>query len=148
MYDMVIIGGGPGGYVSAILGARQGLKVLLVEKDSLGGTCLNRGCIATKSMIYDSRLYRAVRTSPVLEGVNLLSISGEKMIQRKRQVVQGLVAGLDAIIRSNGIEVVKGNGELLGPGKVAVAHGRQSRREVQCRGVILATGSRPAVPPL
>ena len=65
MYDLAVIGGGPGGYVAAIRGAQHGLKVLLVEKDALGGTCLNRGCIPTKCFVYDSKLFKAAKSSPV-----------------------------------------------------------------------------------
>ena len=82
MYDIAIIGGGPGGYVAAISGAQKGLKVLLIEKDNLGGTCLNRGCIPTKSFVYDSKLLSAAKGSAVLKGAEALAIDPAK-IHRK-----------------------------------------------------------------
>jgi dihydrolipoamide dehydrogenase len=146
MYDLAIIGGGPGGYVAAIRGAQQGLKVLLVEKDSLGGTCLNRGCISTKCFIHDGKILEAAKTSQVLTGAEALSIDLGKMVARKRQVVKTLVSGLGKIIQSHGIDVVQGLGVLIAPGRVKVSLPDGSTKEYQTRHVILATGSKPAVP--
>lgn len=147
MYDLAVIGGGPGGYVAAIRGAQNGLKVILVEKDSLGGACLNRGCISTKCFIYDVKLLEAARTSQVLTGAEALSIDLVKMVTRKRQVVKTLVSGLGKIIQSHGIDVAQGLGELIAPGRVGVCQDDGSTKEYQARHVILATGSRPAVLP-
>ncbi len=147
MYDLTVIGGGPGGYVAAIRGAQNGLKVILVEKDSLGGTCLNRGCISTKCFAYDAKLLEAARTSQVLTGAEALSIDLVKMVARKRQVVETLVSGLGKIIQSHGIDVAQGLGELIAPGSVGVCQDDGSTKEYQARHVILATGSRPAVLP-
>lgn len=147
MHDLIVIGGGPGGYVAAIRAAQHGLKVLLIEKDALGGTCLNRGCIATKSYIHDTKLLRAAQSSPILKGAEGLSIDHGKMVTRKRQVVKGLVTGLEAIIRSNGIEVLAGRGELLAAGRVRGVKADGCEAEYQASNIILATGSRPAVPP-
>ena len=118
MYDLAVIGGGPGGYVAAISGAQHGLKTLLVEKDALGGTCLNRGCVPTKCFIYDTKLFYGAKSSPLLKGADALSLDVQKMVARKRGVVKNLVGGLGAIMRSHGIEVVQGAGELTAPGKV------------------------------
>jgi dihydrolipoamide dehydrogenase len=146
-YDLVIIGAGPGGYEAAIKGAQHGLKVLLVEKDALGGTCLNRGCIPTKSLIYDSKLFRAARTSPVLAGGEGLTVDPAGLLGRKRQVVKTLVGGLGGLLPSHGVEVVKGRGQLLAPGRVMVTNADGTSREYQAHNVILATGSRPATLP-
>ena len=146
-YDLVVIGAGPGGYEAAILGAQHGLKVLLVEKDALGGTCLNRGCIPTKSLVYDSKLFRAARTSPVLKGGDTLAIDPAGLLARKRQAVKTLVSGLGSLLPSHGVEVVKGQGTLLAPGRVRVTGADGSSREYQTPNVILATGSRPATLP-
>lgn len=147
MYDLAIIGGGPGGYVAAIRGAQQGLKVLLVEKDSLGGTCLNRGCISTKCFIHDAKILQAAKTSSVLTGGNTLSIDPVKMVARKRQVVGIAVAGLWKIIKSHGIEVMQGRGELMAPGRVNVGRTDGSIRQYNSRHIVLATGSQPSVLP-
>ncbi|WP_163337536.1 dihydrolipoyl dehydrogenase [Desulfopila sp. IMCC35008] len=147
MYDLAVIGGGPGGYVAAIRGAQEGLKTILIEKDSFGGTCLNRGCIPTKSFIYDSKLLEKAQNSEVLTGTGSLAIDGAKLLARKQKVVARLVGGLGAIIKSNGIETVQGLGSLEGPGKVRVSKADGSSQLVEARNVLLATGSRPSFPP-
>jgi len=147
MHDLAIIGGGPGGYVAAIRGAQHGLKVLLVEKDALGGTCLNRGCIPTKSFIHDVKLLQAARTSSVLKKGKNLSIDRTKMVARKRQVVKNAVTGLERIIQSHQIEVAKGTGELLGPHQLKVVGANGEPKEHEASHIILATGSRPSVLP-
>ena len=147
MYDLAVIGGGPGGYVAAIRGAQQGLKVLLVEKGALGGTCLNQGCIPTKCFVYDSKLFKATKSSPVLTGTDSLAVDPLKMVTRKRAVVKQLVGGLGAILSSHGIKVASGTGQLLGPGKLSVQTTEGAGHNYEARNIILATGSRPAVPP-
>jgi len=147
VYDLAIIGGGSGGYVAAIRGAQHGLKVLLVEKDALGGTCLNRGCIPTKCFIYDTGLLDAAKTSQLLNGNETLSIDLGKMVARKRRTVKTLVNGLGAIMKSHGIDVVQGRGELTLPSRIKVYSSKDSVKEYEARHVILATGSRPLVPP-
>ena len=146
MYDLAVIGGGPGGYVAAIRGAQQGLKVILVEKDSLGGTCMNRGCIPTKCFFYDTTTLEAAKTSQVLTGAGRLSIDPSKMVARKRNVVNMLVSGIEKIMKSYDIEVIQGFGELIAPGRVMVHRANGLSKEYQSRHMILATGSKPALP--
>lgn len=147
MFDLAILGGGPGGYVAAIRGAQRGLKVLLVEKDSLGGTCLNKGCVPTKCFVSDSKLFHSAVASSVLSGREQLGIDSEKMVARKRNVVDALRKGLRVLMRSNGIEVVEGRGRLLSSGRLSVEQRGVGESEVRARHIVLATGSRPAVPP-
>jgi dihydrolipoamide dehydrogenase len=118
----------------------------MVEKDALGGTCLNRGCIPTKSFIHDVKRLQAVKTSPVLKNTKNLSLNVKNMVARKRQVVKKAVAGIEKIIQSHQIEVVRGSGELLGTEKLAVKMPTQETRHYAARNVILATGSQPAIP--
>ena len=146
MYDLAIIGGGPGGYVAAISAARHGMKVLLIEKDRIGGTCLNRGCIPTKSFYYDAKLFHAARTSTVLKGNDSLSVDPSGMLTRKRQVVSSLHAGLDHAIRSHGVTITAGTGELISPQQIRIASAGAEPYLVKVGQVILATGSQPAVP--
>lgn len=146
MYDLAVIGGGPGGYVAAIRGAQQGLKVILVEKDSLGGTCMNRGCIPTKCFFYDTTTLEAAKTSQVITGAGPLSIDPSKMVARKRHVVNTLVTGLKKIMESYGIQLVQGFGELIAPGRMMVRQANGLSKEYQSRHMVLATGSRPALP--
>jgi len=147
MYDLAIIGGGPGGYVAAIRGAQKGLEVLLVEKGALGGTCLNRGCIPTKCFVYDSKLFKAAKDSTVLTGTDSLAVDPLQMVTRKRSVVKQLVGGLGAILSSHGIKVVSGSGQLSASGKLRVHTTEGLAHNYDARSIILATGSRPAVPP-
>ena len=147
MYDLAVIGGGPGGYVAAICGARKGLKTLLIEKDALGGTCLNRGCVPTKCFVYDTKLLHSARSSSVLKGAGSLSMDIAKMAARKRGVVKTMVSGLGSIMKSHGIQVIQGAGELTGPGKVKVTRADSKVEDVQAGNVILATGSKPALLP-
>ncbi len=146
MYDLAIIGGGPGGYVAAIGAARHGMKVILIEKDRVGGTCLNRGCIPTKSLYYDAKLFHAARSSTVLTGRETLAVDAAAMLARKRQVVAGLGSGLEHAIRSHGVTIAAGAAELLSPQQIRVTPAGAEPYLVKAGQVILATGSRPAVP--
>jgi dihydrolipoamide dehydrogenase len=145
-YDIAIIGGGPGGYVAAICGARQGLKTVLIEKDTVGGTCLNRGCVPTKSFYYDSNLFKSATTSSVLRGAENLSIDAAKMVARKQQVVKNLVSGLEKTIKSNDVTIIQGFGELISSDRIRITDTKGKILTVNARHIILATGSRPAVP--
>ena len=147
MYDLAIIGGGPGGYVAAICGAQQGLKVLLIEKDSLGGTCLNRGCVPTKSLIYDSKLLKAAKNASILKGRENIEIDPVKMLGKKRQIVQNMVGGIETLLKSNDIQVVRGKGTLMGPGRVKVDLNNGLVKTYKAAHIILATGSKPATLP-
>jgi dihydrolipoamide dehydrogenase len=146
MFDLAIIGGGPGGYTAAIKGAQKGLKVLLIEKDTLGGTCLNRGCVPTKCFINDSRLLHSAKKSSVLTGVDKIGIDIRKMVSRKTEVIKRLTIGLKAILASHNIEIVESKGELVAPGKIKTRCDDNSPKEYDARHVILATGSKPAIP--
>lgn len=145
-YDLAVIGGGPGGYHAAILAAQKGMSVVLVEKDSVGGTCLNRGCIPTKAFIHDTRLLSAARESNVFNGQESLAIDLARMVARKNKVVAANVGGLEAIFRSRGIDVANGRGELLGPGQIRIRPNEGEPTTCNARNIVLANGSRPAVP--
>jgi dihydrolipoamide dehydrogenase len=147
MDDLCIIGAGSGGYVAAIRGAQHGLRVLLIEKDQLGGTCLNRGCIPTKCFIHDVKILTAAKRSPVMKGADRVSIDIDKMVLRKRQVVKTMVDGLAMIMKGHGVRVVQGQGELLAPGQVRVRTMDGRRSEESVKYVILATGAKPGTPP-
>ena len=89
--DLLVVGGGPGGYSAAIRAAQKGLRTVLVEKDRLGGTCLNRGCIPTKALLDDSRMVYSLRRSPFISG--RMTASLERLMERKRMVVEGVAGG-------------------------------------------------------
>ena len=143
-YDLVIVGAGVGGYQAAIRAGTWGASVALVEAGDIGGTCLNRGCIPTKSLIEDAARYRQANTIGSAER-NLA-----KMIARKNEVVRGLTKGVAMLLKKRKVEVVEGRGRLAGSGpphvvEVALAGG--GSRTLRAGNVILATGSRPAVVP-
>jgi len=148
-YDVVVLGGGTGGYVAAIRGAQLGLKVALVERDRVGGTCLHRGCIPTKSYLRSAELLHAMRRSTEFgiqaEGVSL-DFAGVRA--RTAKVVESLHKGVQGLLRKNGVTVFHGFGALVPPsifspnGLVSVTAG--DRQELLEFGkVIIATGSQP-----
>lgn len=143
-YDIIVIGGGPGGYVAAIRAAQLGAKVVLIEKDKVGGTCLNRGCIPTKAIIACTNLYEKIQKAENF-GIECEkpSIDLNKVVERKNKIIQKVVKGVEFLLEKNKIEIIRGTGKVLEPGKVEIeAEGR--RQEAEGRKVILATGSSPA----
>jgi dihydrolipoamide dehydrogenase len=140
--EITIIGGGPGGYVAAIKTAQMGAKVVLVERHLLGGTCLNYGCIPTKAMISDLKIFRKVRERGVLHS-NLLNIDFERMITRRDNVVSQLRAGLESLLKKNCITYIYGEGVIEGRGKVEVRETLEERRIVKSDVIIIALGGKP-----
>ncbi len=149
MYDVVIIGSGPGGYVGAIYAAQRGARVALVEKAKLGGCCLNRGCIPTKALVRCAEVYRtageAARFGTRTESVKL---DLGAVMQHKERVVQRLVGGLNMLLRSNGVEVFMGEARIVRPGSVRVSLQDGEEMQLSCRHIIIATGAQPAQPPI
>ncbi|MFT4109827.1 dihydrolipoyl dehydrogenase [Propionicimonas sp.] len=143
-YDVIVLGGGPGGYIAAERLGHAGKKVLLVEKDALGGTCLNVGCIPTKSLLNSAKLYAHARHSAQF-GVTAENVSYDwATVQSwKAEVVRTLVGGVGMAEKRAGVEVANAHGTLVGPGVVEVEGVRRSADHV-----IIATGSVPAMPPI
>ncbi len=146
-FDIVVIGGGPGGYVAAIRGAQLGAKVALVERDRLGGTCLNRGCIPTKALYYSAKTLATVKKSEgfgvdaELKGFNL-----SKAVERKNSVVEKLVGGVGQLLKANGVEVFRGEGVISSKGRVTVKSDTGAE-DIGAKNIIIATGSEPAMIP-
>ena len=145
-YDLAVIGGGPGGYTAAICAARRGLRTVLIEKDALGGTCLNRGCIPTKSYVYDTKRFQSVLDTPVIRGKEQLQLDVAALLTRKRKVVDTLVAGVQSLILSNGAKLIQGEANLVSAHRIRVSKPDGGRGELTAKHVLLANGSRPAVP--
>jgi dihydrolipoamide dehydrogenase len=139
--DIVIVGGGPGGYASALYAHNFGLDVALVVDERPGGTCLIRGCIPAKQWLYIAEVYSTV-THAAEFGVNASQpeIDWQAALARKNQTVEGLVRGLGGLLKGRGVEVVTGFGRLAGDGKVEVETG-EGNRTVEGDKLILATGS-------
>ncbi len=146
-YDIVVVGAGPGGYVAAIRAAQLGAKTALVERDRIGGTCLNWGCIPTKALYYSAKALEGAKHASDF-GVTAGEISFDlaKAVERKDGVVKKLVGGIEQLLKGNKVEVIKGNGYLESAGKVRVANDG-STETIAARSIILATGSEPAMIP-
>jgi len=148
MFDLIVIGGGPGGYLAAERAARAGLKTLLFEKRSLGGVCLNEGCIPSKALLYSAKTYtNALHAKDYGVSCGQVSIDQGAVIRRKQAVVRSLVAGVKAKMRQHGVTVVMAQATILGK----AAQGfrvRAEDKEYTGKRLIIATGSSPAVPPI
>lgn len=150
-YDLVVLGGGPGGYVAAIRGSQLGMKVAIVEKDKLGGTCLHRGCIPSKALLRSAEVYYTISKSSDF-GIDVadIAINFLKMQERKQQVVNQLHKGVQYLMKKGSIQVYKGKGTILGPsifspqaGAVAVSSGNQEAEILVPKHLLIATGSKP-----
>jgi dihydrolipoamide dehydrogenase len=148
--DLVIIGGGTGGYVCAIRAAQLGLKVALVEKARLGGVCLNWGCIPTKTLLRSADAYLRAQTLAEL-GVQVeggVTVDWPAMMARKEEVVGTLVGGVEKLLAGHGVEVLNGTARLDSPRRVAIDLNDGSQTTLETRNVVVATGSVPARPPI
>ena len=145
-YDLLIIGGGPGGYVAAIKGAQLGLSVGLIERDKVGGACLHKGCIPTKALIQSTHVYELFKRSKefgiVTKGVSA-DFSG--FHKRKQTIVNRLFGGVEHLLKKNKVDILKGTGQIVSPGKVLVTDGNKTKEEVSAKNIIIATGSSPVV---
>jgi dihydrolipoamide dehydrogenase len=149
-YDVTVIGSGPGGYVAAIRCAQLGMKTAIIERyNSLGGTCLNVGCIPSKALLDSSEHYHNAKEKFALHGIELqeLKVNMPQMVKRKREVVGQTVKGLDFLMKKNKIDVFQGHGTFLDANTISVAKADGSSEKVETGKVIIATGSKPIVPP-
>lgn len=143
MYDLIVIGAGPGGYVAAIRGAQLGLKVALIEKDlALGGACLHRGCIPSKAYLAAAEMVEIARKAAKI-GITFAPprIDFEKLVSSKDEKLKKLSKGISELVKANKIDAVTGEASLEAPGKVRVGD-----RVLETRFVILATGTEPVRP--
>ena len=138
-FDVIVIGGGPGGYVAAIRAAQLGAKVLLIEKDQLGGTCVNRGCIPTKAMLADANLYDHAKRSSVLKMENL-RVDMKQLLSRKNEVVKRMTTGIQFLIRNNEITFSQGRAKFVDRTTIEV-EGEKGREQFNRQKIIIATGS-------
>ena len=148
MYDLAILGGGPGGYVAAERAGAAGLSVVLFEKRELGGVCLNEGCIPTKTLLYSAKVYDYTRHADRY-GVNVegSAIDFSAIFKRKEKVVKKLVGGIKVQMRGAQVEVVKGEAVITGRGAegISITCGETS---YNARNLLICTGSEAAVPPI
>jgi dihydrolipoamide dehydrogenase len=148
-YDVIIVGGGPGGYVAAERLGAKGRKVLLVEKAELGGTCLNVGCIPTKTLLNSAKHYvHALEGAKFGVKAEAVSFDWSAMQAWKREVVEKLRGGIAATEKKLGVEVIRGEARLRGAGKVELCGPDGAPVVHEAKAVIIATGSTPAMPPI
>ena len=147
-FDLVVIGGGPGGYSAALYAASAGLSVALVEKDKLGGTCLNRGCIPAKAFLETAAVHRHVQHAADF-GIESSSpqVRFEVTQARKQKIVAGLVAGIGAMCKARKVTLFNGEGSLRPGRRVDVRHEDGSTAEISATHVLLAAGSVPRTIP-
>ena len=149
MFDIAIIGGGPGGYVAAEKAGKNGLRTILFEKKELGGVCLNEGCIPTKTLLYSAKLYDNARKSEKygvrVEGAEL---DYKKMTDRKTKVMRKLVAGIGLRMRNAGVEVVKAEATIEGRTPEGALRISAGDNIYEARNVLICTGSETFIPPI
>ena len=142
-YDLIVVGGGPGGYEAALHAAKLGLKTALIEKDFVGGTCLNRGCIPTKALLHASSVYEEAKNGASVGVSCEPSFDLSAIYAYKQQVVEKLRGGVEGLLKSAKVAVIKGLGTLTAPHTVAVGDAAYT-----AENILLATGSVPARPPI
>jgi len=147
-FQVVVIGTGPGGYVGAIRAAQLGLKTAVVEKDELGGTCLNWGCIPTKAWIGTAHLYEQIKRAKEF-GIEVgePKINWGWLLERKQKVVKQLTGGVKTLLQGRQVEIVHGTATLTGPHRIAVAKKEGGASELSADHIILATGAFATMPP-
>ena len=149
-YDVVIIGGGPGGYNCAIRAGQLGLKVACIEmRGTLGGTCLNVGCIPSKALLHASHLFYSAQHDFAALGIKTgkVELDLTQMMAQKTEAVDGLTKGIEFLFKKNKVEYVKGRGKILAAGKVEVALADGGTRVLETKNIVIATGSEPATLP-
>src|SRR3982751_5098261 len=142
-YDLIVLGSGPGGYVAAIRAAQLGLKTAIVEREQLGGICLNWGCIPTKALLRSAEVFHQIKHAAAYgllaekPGFDLA-----KVVARSRAVAKQLNQGVVHLMKKNKIAVVMGEGKLTGKGKLSVAGADGKNTDLTAKHIIVATGAR------
>jgi dihydrolipoamide dehydrogenase len=141
-YDVVVIGTGPGGYVAAIRAAQLGFKTAVIEKESLGGICLNWGCIPTKALLKSAQVFEYIKHSKDFGIEASGNPNFEAVIKRSRGVADKMSKGVQFLMKKNKIDVIMGFGKLVGKGRIEVTGNDNKKQTVESKHVILATGGR------
>lgn len=148
-FDVVVVGAGPGGYVAAIRASQLGLKTAIIEKQWLGGVCLNVGCIPSKSLLHNAEIAYTLRTGAKEYGFSFdnLELDYSAAYKRSRQISSRLTKGISFLMKKNKIEVIEGTAKLVGAGKINVELTAGGQEEIQAKDIILATGAHATVIP-
>lgn len=144
---IIIIGGGPGGYVAAIRAAQLGAQVTVVERGKLGGTCLNRGCVPTKTLLHAARIYKTVQNTRQL-GIycTIDSFRYDKMVEKKNKVVRNNAIGIETIFKNRHIKLLSGIARLSDPTTLKIETAEGKRVKESADALVIATGSEPLIP--
>lgn len=142
-FDLAVLGGGPGGYVAAIRGAQLGLKTCVIDKDKLGGICLNWGCIPTKALLKNAEVYHHIKNADTYGiKVEKVSVDFKKNIKRSRDVSNRLSKGIEFLMKKNKITHIQGTGKLTSNTSIEIKNGK-TKEVVDADKIIIATGARP-----
>src|SRR5436190_17818434 len=142
-FDLIVIGGGPGGYVAAIRAAQVGMTTALVERENLGGICLSWGCIPAKALLRASEIQHLLHHLDQFGfSARGISYDPKKLIARSRAVAKQLSNGVGYLLKKNRVAVIDGEARLAGKGKLAVTKGGKAVAEIAAKNIVLATGAR------
>ena len=150
IYDVAVLGGGPGGYVAAIRAAQLGAKVTVVEKEHLGGTCLNVGCIPTKCLLHSAELVEDIKNQGKEIGVEVdgVKVNFPQVIKHKNDISKKLTSGIAGLFKMNKVKKIDGEASFVAPGKISVKKADGTAEEMTADAIIVATGSVNSVPPI
>ena len=142
-YDLVVLGSGPGGYPAAIRASQLGKKVAIIEKESLGGICLNWGCIPTKALLKSAQVYEYAKHAESY-GINISNPTHNfgGVIKRSRGVADKMSKGVQFLMKKNKIDVIMGYGKLIAAGKIEVTAADNTKQVVEAKNIVIATGGR------
>jgi dihydrolipoamide dehydrogenase len=148
-FDVIILGSGPGGYVASIRAAQLGMKTAIVEKESIGGICLNWGCIPTKSLLNSAKILQSIKQNAELFGIKdeNIKIDYSKIITKSREIVNKIKKGVLFLMKKNGIHIIYGNAQLKKRKKIEIFQNEKSIAEYTASHIIIATGSSPKIDP-
>lgn len=146
MYDIAVIGGGPGGYTAAIYAAKKGKNVVLIEKKKLGGTCLNVGCIPTKALIHSASLFNEIKEAENF-GIKVTDseIDWMKVQKNKDDIVYNLTNGVKGLLKQNKVKIINGKAQLIDTNTIKISE-QNNITEIKAKNIIIATGSEPIIP--
>jgi dihydrolipoamide dehydrogenase len=148
LYDLIVVGGGPGGYTAAIRATQLGMRAAVVEKERLGGVCLNWGCIPTKALLKNAEILHAFRKAEEW-GITYdnLQFDFGKIIKRSRGIADRISKGVEYLMRKNKIDTIMGTARLTAPGKLEITAAGKAAKTLEAEHIILATGARPRIIP-
>lgn len=143
-YDIVIIGAGPGGYVAAIRASQLGLKTAMIEKEQVGGVCLNWGCIPTKALLKSADIYKSIQKASDF-GIKVDNVSFDltAIVRHSRNVSKKLNAGVKYLLKKNKVELIEGSAKIKSANQIIVDEGKKGEKNIDAKNIIIATGAKP-----